>query len=150
MSIPIREYLAQRRTDIQAQIKLLRAELSEVDVAEKALAAVSGETPVRRDRGTAGSGARKTLKEMATEILQDHPDGLEANSILAEIERRYFVTVQRESLSPQLSRLGQEGVLNREGWLWKLSNYSWIDALSRSSKDETPSAGTPDVSEEAV
>lgn len=146
MSVPIREYLAQRRADIQAQIKALRAELAEVDVAERALLSVNGEAMKgRRERGTGGSG-KKTLKEMAVEVLQNYPDGLEAANILSEIEKKYGVTVQRESLSPQLSRLGQDEVLKRDGLIWKLAQFDWTVHPGQPRKIETPDAATSGAS----
>lgn len=168
MSLPIREYLAQRRADIQAQIKSLRAELAEVDVAERALAVAANEPAgAKRDRGATGSG-RKTLKEMAVDVLKDHPAGLEAAGILAEIEKRWGLTVRRESLSPQLSRLGQDETLVREGLIWKLAQFDWTiqaaaDAMQRpppsepvgvvyrqAQKDETPDVAASDASNSEV
>jgi hypothetical protein len=127
--LPLREYLSNRRAEIQAQIKALRAELGDLDAAERGLASTSSDGP-KRERGASGTG-RKTLKELAIEVLQQRPEGAEANTIIAEIKSKHGIEVARESMSPQLSRLGQEGVLTREGLIWRLPGAS-------ASKDETP------------
>jgi hypothetical protein len=145
MTLPLREYLAQRRADIQANIKAFRKELAEIDAAERALEeAADPETRARKERGTQGSG-RKTLKELAIGILADHPEGLEASAILQELERRHGLTVRRESLSPQLSRLGHDKTLTRDGLTWKLFTGQWIGPHS-SPNDETPGVSPPDAS----
>lgn len=122
MTLPLRDYLAQRRADIQAGIKAFRAELAEIDAAERALEdAVNAPARPRKERGQGGTG-KKTLKELAVEVLWAHPEGLEASAILGEFAEKLGLTVRRESLSPQLSRLGQEGLLEREGLLWKIAH----------------------------
>ncbi len=145
MTIPLREYLAQRRRDIQAEMRGLKLELTEIDAAEHALDGVT--EPVRRPRGRPATG-RKTLKELALEVLSRHyPNGVEAQSILAEILLIHGVEVARESMSPQLSRLGADGIITKvEGNLWRLSRAPLDPALS----DETPGEPTPGASTEAV
>ncbi|MET4388571.1 chromosome segregation ATPase [Bradyrhizobium sp. F1.4.3] len=47
-----------------------------------------------------------TIKEAILKVLEDHPDGMTALEILAEINTRFFAgRIARTSLSPQLSRL---------------------------------------------
>jgi hypothetical protein len=144
---PLREYLGQRRADIQAQIKSLRAELAEVDAAAAAVFGNEAEPRQRRERGSAGTG-RKTLKEMAVEALQKNTDGLEAAAILQWIKERYGLDVARESMSPQLSRLGQEGEIVRNGYVWRLKMYEELDPQAPAQKDETPGVSPPDASED--
>lgn len=71
-------------------------------------------------RGAAGSG-KKTMKEMALEALDAHPDGLEARAILAWIKDQYGLDLSKESFSPQLSRLSQAGAITRNGVVWRLA-----------------------------
>lgn len=114
----LRQFLADRRTAIHAEIKALRAELREIDAASAALpiadSAVSA--PPRASR------AGPTLKELAVEILQRNSEGLEANDIREEMRLKYGVTVKRSSLSPQLSRLAKEGVIRRDDHKWLLES----------------------------
>jgi len=143
MTVPLREYLAQRRADVLANIKAYRKELAEIDAAERALAAAGGEAAKpRRERGTSGTG-RKTLKELAIDALREHPEGADAQTILAWIKERHGMEVARESMSPQLSRLGQEGTLARDGLLWRLVQARIV---TEPQKDETPDAATSDAS----
>jgi hypothetical protein len=118
----LREFIADRRTEVQAQIKALRAEMAELDTALRALDDVAhkGRGPDTRERGSENSG-KKTLKEMALEVLREHPTGLDANAIRDAINARFDVGLTRESLSPQLSRLGQEEKLVRAGYIWRVA-----------------------------
>lgn len=110
----LREFLADRRAAIQAEMKALRAELREIEAASAALPDGRGEvlSPVRASRGG------PTLKELAVEILQRHSEGLDANDIREEMRLKHGVSVKRSSLSPQLSRLAKDGVIQREGHKW--------------------------------
>lgn len=112
----LRQFLADRRTAIQAEMKALRAELREIEAASAALpmAEAGASAPPRASR------AGPTLKELAVEILQRHSEGLEANDIREEMRLKYGVTVKRSSLSPQLSRLAKDGMIRREGHKWLL------------------------------
>lgn len=145
LMLPLRDYLSQRRTAVQAEIKALRAELAELDAAERALGG-GNEQSIRR-RGTAGSG-KKTLKEMAMDVLRLHPEGLDASGIRNEIKRLFEVDIVRESLSPQLSRLGQAGDVSRDGLTWKLAQHHSSAAAYGADTNETPGASTPSVSDE--
>lgn len=143
--LPLRDYLSQRKAAVQAEIKALRAELVELDAAERALSE-AGDRPVSR-RGSTATG-KKTLKEMALEVLSHHADGLDASAIRTEIKRLFEVDLTRESLSPQLSRLGQAGDVSRQGLIWKLApQHSAADQFG-AEKKETPGASTPSVSDE--
>ena len=111
--LPLRDYLTQRRQAIQSELKALRAELAEIDAAQRALAGDVGAT-------TPSAHGKMTLKEMALQVLSANPKGLDALGILAAIKSEFGKTVQRESLSPQLSRLGQSGEVVREDGLWRI------------------------------
>lgn len=146
--LPLREYLASRRAEVQAQLKALRAELVELDAAERALSG-GGDEQIKsgalRTRGTAGSG-KKTLKELALEALQARPEGAETVQIIADIKERHGIDVPRESMSPQMSRLRHEGIVVREGSSWRLVQMTIGAALAGPSKDETPDGQTSGVS----
>lgn len=78
----------------EGQIATLHAELKEIELAMRAL-----------DEAQKKSG-KFTIMQAVMEVLKDKPGGMTALDILAEINLRFFDgTVQRHSLSPQLSRL---------------------------------------------
>ena len=117
----LRDFMATRRSEIDADIKALRSELRDIDAAEAALAEKDGTL-----RGGVHFGAglyrrrpdgKPTLKQMAISVLEGGKS-MDANSIRDAIIKEFDVEVPRESLSPQLSRLGSEGVLARHGLLW--------------------------------
>ena len=62
---------------------------------------------------------RMTLKQRIIQVLRRRGSA-DALTILAEINRHWGLKVERTSLSPQLSRLKDEGVLTREGKIWTL------------------------------
>jgi len=59
-----------------------------------------------------------TIKAQVMEILSAHPGGLIALDILRLLNREREQPLDRTSLSPQLSRLGQAGHIKRRGALW--------------------------------
>jgi hypothetical protein len=118
----LREFMTSRRAEIQSQIKALKAELQDIDAAFAALPQ-DGQSRPQRDRGSSGTG-KKTLKELALEALGENPSGLEALEIIKWIKEKYGTEIARESMSPQLSRLGQEEVVQRTGLTWRLTRLS--------------------------
>lgn len=117
MSITLREFMAARKAEIQSQIKALRDELREIDAAFAALPQ-DGSARTTRERGPSGTG-KKTLKELALEALKENPEGMEAVEIIKWIKDKYDLDVPRESMSPQLSRLGGDGIIKRDGLTWR-------------------------------
>lgn len=142
MTLPLRDYLAQRRSEVQASIKALRTELAELDAAEKALGDPGQSPKVKRERGTGGTG-KKTLKEMALDALRANPEGADAQAILSWIKDTHGLEVARESMSPQLSRLGHEGVITRDGLTWRLKDFEPGAVLFGSQREETPDGYQP-------
>lgn len=142
----LREFIPLRRSHIKEQIRTLRAELLELDAIEKRLVGDLKEELPHHIRGSKGSG-QKTLKEMAVEALMDHPDGLTTRSIMEKIKERHEISIQRESLSPQLSRLSADEVILREGSVWRLAQHHLVFTNVKSQKNETPDAATSDASE---
>jgi hypothetical protein len=129
----LKDFVLQRRATLQAdlvqmrdQIKelqrkagLIEADLAELNKAAKALGIVNG-LPTATKR-TKRQSASLTIKRAVMEVLEDHPDGLLALDILGKINERHGSGLVRTSLSPQLSRLKQEGKLKQEGTLWLLA-----------------------------
>ncbi|WVT73442.1 hypothetical protein QM996_18505 [Sinorhizobium chiapasense] len=115
----LREFIEQRRSEILRQISELKAELAELKLAEAAIKSgvipAGGTRPDTRDRGT--------IKEMVVDVLSGRPDGAEASDILQLILNSFGEEIPRSSLSPQLSRLKEEGTIVLHGRTWKLSEY---------------------------
>jgi chromosome segregation ATPase len=77
----------------QSELAAWNAELDQIHSALKAV----DETETK---------SQLTIKQAVIEALKDHPEGMTALEILAEINTRYFGgRIIRSSLSPQLSRL---------------------------------------------
>lgn len=108
----LQDFIARRKAELEAEIDRLRAELRQIVLAESV---VTAGAPVTGEQQPVG-----TIKEQVVKILADSPRGLSAIEIQARLSERFDRIVKRESLSPQLSRLGAEGVLCREGKLWRL------------------------------
>lgn len=106
----LRDYIADRRVALKAQIQQLRAELRELDIAEAALSSETGEAEP--------SQSAPTIKGMVTVVLKTGP--ADAHEIVGEIKKNFGVEVARSSLSPQLSRLKAEGVVQLDGTKWSL------------------------------
>ncbi len=64
--------------------------------------------------------SEKTIKETVLEILKESRRPLTALEILPIINDRLNADYPRSSLSPQLSRLKAEGLIDREGRNWSL------------------------------
>lgn len=63
----------------------------------------------------------RTIKDAVLEVLKDMGHGLSALEILTSINTKFETNYPRTSLSPQLSRLKAEGVLDRRGMIWHLA-----------------------------
>lgn len=109
------EILARRKEKLQAEVDRLQIELRQIAHCEAILAATpSAQSDHSREHRPA------TIKDQVVKILADSPRGLTALEIQARLSERFDRIVKRESLSPQLSRLGAEGVLKRDGKVWQL------------------------------
>lgn len=120
----IRTFIIERRREIQAQIDALKAELLELDAAEDAVKARAN-SEVQHIGGTVvatPTSSKMTIKEMILEVLGVLPAGADANKIIRVIRDRFGKDIPRTSLSPQLSRLRQEGHLDLDGSIWRISN----------------------------
>ena len=59
-----------------------------------------------------------TIKQMVMQVLKDKPKGLNAHEILVEINWNFDRHLVRTSLSPQLSRLKDDGKIVARNKLW--------------------------------
>jgi hypothetical protein len=133
MATTLRDFIAQREAEIRDQQKILRAELRDLQIAKTALEA---QNPSETSKGT-GSGL--TIKEMAREVLSGQPNGLNSSGILDAIRKTFGREVERTSLSPQLSRLKDDGELALDGEVWfTTDHYAAAQSRARSEPDENP------------
>lgn len=112
------EPLRRQQHDLQAQIKTYERELGDLQNAAKAIGIVNR---IEKPLGVTRRNAPKvTIKEAILEVLQDYPEGLIALDLLPKINDRFSWRIARETLSPQLSRLKQEGKLLYRDGVWIL------------------------------
>lgn len=84
-------------------------------------------------RRAAREGVRHgSIKEAALRVLSDHPEGLLALDVLRLINAERERPIPRTSLSPQLSRLGQNGLASQHDSVWKITEQgeAVLSALS--------------------
>jgi hypothetical protein len=109
-----RDLLLNRRSEITGKVAPLIADIARLKetlaVRQRELAAWNAEldqiqSALRAIEETEAK-SRLTIKQAVLEVLKDHPEGMTALEILAQINTRYFGgDIPRTSLSPQLSRL---------------------------------------------
>lgn len=122
--------------DIADQKRELRAKIKELTAIEKAIKALGP-----KDDG-AKSTDEPTIKEMAIGVLKSEARGLEALEIIAGIRSHYGRSIERTSISPQLSRLKNDGelVLHKDTQRWFLPDVfeAWQarDAHSQKANDK--------------
>lgn len=106
--MPLTSYLATRRAEIEAQMAALKAELSEIEIAEAALG--DARPAVVRE----GS-----IKDWALRALALCDEGADTGGVQAAIQNIGGPDVPRSSLTPQLSRLKAAGLLTQDGRNWR-------------------------------
>lgn len=126
-----------RRTSVAASIVTAQAELSrlqsEYAQIEAALRAMEGvllpsgyeASQSAREHFAAKAhpeAARMTIKEMVVRALGEHfPRGATANQMLDFFRSNWGRREMRTSLSPQLSRLKESGIITLQGKVWHLA-----------------------------
>lgn len=113
----LREFIASRQSDIADQMAALKRESRELKIA---LAALGGDNP--KPNVSAGS-RRPTIKQMIVAVLGEF-GGATSESIIGLVKENHDVDVPRSSMSPQLSRLKNDGVVEFDGQLWRLASES--------------------------
>jgi hypothetical protein len=114
----LREFIANRKSEIDLQLKALHKELEEVAVVERALEKVSADEEAPK---SPRAGGKTNLKDMVLEVLQSAPNGMVEEAIREAISARYGVEVAGESLASMLTRLCAEQALTDNGFTWSLS-----------------------------
>lgn len=112
MTITLREYIARRPAEIRQQLAALRAEMRELDAAERACL----------PRSSSERRRAMTIKEMSRGVLQGRRDGASTAVIRDLIKAQFGVAITRESLAPQLSRLKADGIVRYADGAWMLTN----------------------------
>ncbi len=126
----LREILELHRANALAQVEALRASIrtaeerlasleAEVRAIDAALLAIrNSDTHAVRVEG----GPRLTIKQGVLKVLERvAPEGLSASAILERLGTDLGMHYSRTSLSPQLSRLKNEGNIGLRGNTWFLS-----------------------------
>lgn len=128
-----------RETDLRAQLSKILAQKDQLKRAASIAEEVVAFTPVvqstltnRRPRRLRGM----TLKEAIVEILEQRGHGLAASEILRELNSRHGTDFARESLSPQISRLRQEGHLELTDRIWHLRGQPITSPSSDNNKKD--------------
>jgi hypothetical protein len=86
--------IKEQLSKMQSELEVWKFELEQIHFALKAV------------DETEAKNSQITIMDAVMAVLEDHPEGMTALEILAEINTRYFGgRIARSSLSPQLSRL---------------------------------------------
>ena len=121
----IDDWLRARKAELLLQKEAIDLEVKKIDVALEAITSeVSQSGSDTSDSGElAGGHEKKTIKQMVAEVFCDSPVPKTADEILRQINLKFQQNIQRTSLSPQLSRMRQEGQLlyDKDGGYWELS-----------------------------
>lgn len=141
------DFVTQRRGEIKQQMADLRAELAKLKAAEEAFMSGEAKPTISLAADAPVGGSKKTIKELIIDVLAETPEGADARKIIDLIAKKHHVIIQRPSLSPQLSRLKEDGLLELHGMLWKgasarLSKAEGPDTASEPS-NSTGAAGLP-------
>lgn len=140
----LREFIANRRSEIKSEMDKLKAEIRELDLAEQAL------EPKRHTTIIFGGGAGKSWKRptiigMVKDVLLKFPDGADAQAIINAVKEKFGVDVPRSSMSPQLSRLKADGVLEMENNIWRLADSKGQKAEGSDAQTSEPSIESQDA-----
>jgi hypothetical protein len=118
--------ISEAEAPLREQLLSLADERRQIERAALAIGAsnVAVSTPqiglVTRERRV----PKGTIKRAVLKTLEDAPGGMDALTILAAINHRLGSHFERTSLSPQLSRLKEDGFISLHGKLWKLAPFS--------------------------
>lgn len=130
---PLRELLTnrisdlqQRITDLYDQLRPLEAELSDAKKALNAIVSSSGDLnfsppTAQLHIGASSPYASLTMKQLALKALSEHfPNGATASQLLQFFKDAYGrADIVRSSLSPQLTRLKTDGLVERARLVWR-------------------------------
>jgi DNA-binding transcriptional ArsR family regulator len=132
------QYLDRRKKELKSQISALRgqldpreAELAQIEKMEEllAIAPAAGLTDLASGAqlGPSDVQVEMTIKEMILSALRDHfiENGASPTDLRDYMRSAYDRDVDRNSISPQLSRLREEGMVDMlNSGKWKLSRHA--------------------------
>lgn len=118
--------LKSQKAQLENEIAALQSRLSRVIAAIEALTA--GDLFDELQEDYARRRPSGTLKQMAYTVLYEANEPMTAQQILKAIYDKFGQTIERTSMSPQLSRLGQDGVLIRRDNLWLINPRQSTDS----------------------
>ena len=75
-----------------------------------------------RNAKVGGIGKMQTMKNCILAILANHPRGLSALEIMPILNRELGSNYERSSISPQLSRLKGDMLIDLKAGIWTLAN----------------------------
>lgn len=145
MTQTVRDYLTLREAELLAQIVEIQStiaplerELVDVRKAKAAISGVAATPSIVESQGLAASNAsveyhrqierdiasspyqRLSMKKLVIKALTEQfENGATANQLIEFFDKGWSRKVMRTSLSPQLSRLKDEGEIERHGQVWK-------------------------------
>lgn len=120
----VEETLKNQLADVTSKIKNLNLERKKI---KAALALVKGMNSAVDSSPQHAKSTGMTFKEKIVTALKEHfpPDGASSREILDYCNNRWpEYPIKRSSLSPQLSRLGQDGVIKLLDKNWQLKETS--------------------------
>ena len=105
---------------IRDEISSLERRIDALRLAERALISAM-EAPSLTKRRTSTAIVPGSIKAEVIKLLNDYPNGLPASKILTMLQGSTWPKLIRTSLSPQLSRLKQSGILQYQDKNWLLA-----------------------------
>ena len=139
----LRDFIATRQAEIASQMAALKREERELRIALEAL-----DGGKRRANGKSRPG-RLTIKEMIVDVLHQHGEAT-AETIIARVKGKFGVDVPKSSMSPQLSRLKVERVVDLDllNRTWRLANEGQPPSQNEAATDASETSaegagGTP-------
>lgn len=137
MATTLRDFIAHREAEIRELQKALKVELRDLQLAKGAI-----DSPAT---SPAPGSAAPTIKEMAREILSGQPNGLNSSGILDGIKKTFGREIERTSLSPQLSRMKDDGEVVLDGDVWFTAENH-----AAKTRQETESTAAPSGRQDAT
>ena len=137
MGTPLREFIATRRAEIAKKMSMLMRERRELRIA---LAALDDQNANSRSE----SGGL-TIKTMIVEALRAGGPA-SAEQLIRRIRRDRGVDIRRSSLSPQLSRLKAEGMVDLDSTnrAWRIAGESREENGEAEASPDTHSSTVPE------
>jgi hypothetical protein len=122
------EFIARRKQEItvaeealKEQLHLLLEERLRLKRAENAFAGAPNQAPYVLRQAKERRQPRGAIKRAILKTLENAPDGMDALNIVSTINYRAGSNFARTSISPQLSRLKNDGFVIVTRKIWKLA-----------------------------